>query len=105
MYTLGARELTMEPEAQHHGLGMPERAIMVPPSLGMVFKGWGMEEQELLPCPFLQIGVELGWFERSSELSLSTRINPKDGVQVKARSLPSLGQWTLLPPIAHGGSY
>ena len=42
-----------------------------------------------LHLPFLQIGVELGWLKRSSDLSLSTRINPQDGVQVKVRSLPS----------------
>ena len=74
-----------------HGLGAPERAIMVPPSLGIVFKGWGMEEQELCLCPFLQIGVELGWFKRSSDLSLSTRINPLEWCSSQGK-IPALPQ-------------
>ena len=50
-YTWGARKSTMGPEAQQHGLGMPERAIMLPPSLGMVFKGWGDGGARTLSLP------------------------------------------------------
>ena len=61
----GLGKLTMSSKTLWHGLGAPERAIMVPPSLGMVFKGMVMEEQELCPCPSLQ--MEVGWWNSVQE--------------------------------------
>ena len=48
--------------------------------------------------PFPQIWVELGCFKRSSVLSLSTRINPQNGIPVVVRSMPSLRDLDSPPP-------
>ena len=58
----------MGPETLGHCLGVSERALMVSPSLQIVFEGWGMEEQGLFPCPLPQLDAEWGF--GSSDLSL-----------------------------------
>ena len=47
----GTRKLAMGSKTLGHCSGVPERAIMVPPSVGMVFKGWGDGGARALPLP------------------------------------------------------